>query len=1235
MLCWRRSMPKILSDEERIEALLKLKGDLPTFAALCLKVKDKAGRLVPFHLNRAQEYVHERLEEQRKQTGRVRALVLKGRQQGLSTLIAARYYHQCTLSGKSALIVAHEDKATANLFDMVKRYQEHNPAAPSTKASNAKELVFSALDCGYKLATAGTDDVGRGNTSQLIHGCLAGDTLVMMADGSLRQMQALEIGDMVRTRAGHSAPVSCISWHADHLRDVKVALNGIPIRATDNHKFWTRRGMVELRHLEAGDEVGFPVREITGEIESLPFAVGRTIRSQGGGREMLDVPESIDLTFDVGRMLGLYLAEGTVCLQSREPFHPSNVVFSCHERELDRNTGWVGVIPGISSINTRARKNSKTRVTVAYGRQFAEFVLRMCGRTAGKHLPHEWWRMPKEFVRGLLLGYLAGDGHSAPKRDRRIQAPSIHPAIAFGMRDVVAALGYGFPAVGFRDGAVRNGRNEKAQYTLRITGHAVDIIAPMLGWESPPRRKRSTCVDVSDGYAWLPIQSIEERQSATVWDIEVNHPDHDYCLTQCATSNSEAAFWRNPEKHMAGLGNTVADMDGTEIIMESTANGVGNLFHELWQAAESGKSDYIAIFVPWFWTLEYWTTPNRDFVRTEEEQTLVEAYGLNDGQLQWRRNKITSYGEGFDWLFRQEYPMCIAAGTRVGTNGGLTRIEDVIAGQKTAFGSVSASFSKGSAECVELMTAVGATVICTPDHKVLAEDGEFYEAKAMVGKRVALAAPMLADGYFTASWCETPSSITRITIDEDWGRLLGYFMGDGCMHMNTLSFACDAVDVDVVDDISGLINRLLGVASTRLTGTKKGCTEVRHHCVATQKLFDRLNLLTSGSDGGSVKRHVHVPDCIWASPKSVVREFLRGLFESDGCAYQSWNKVSLFSKDIGFLRDVHQLLLAFGVVAKIRSRPAKNGNGFEYQSNTIDLNREAAGVFHKEIGFVSTRKTRVVDEIATKIGRRPEKMEWFSEVVSVNPVGIRDVFDLTIPGEHRFDAGGIVVHNCAQEAYVTSTTNPLINPAFVMAAVNSAYRDLSGPLVIGVDPAGDGVNDADRTAIAFRRGRVVLRLEYHGGLNTMQIAGKVAQYAKDMDPAMIFVDKGGLGAGVYDRLTELGCKVTGVNSATAANESDKYENKRAEMWWRMRDWFADQPCRVPNNASLLSDLTGPQPKVSSNGRRLLEKKEDMKKRGLRSPDGGDALALTFAQPVLGSAAVDGVFAKGAATIAGY
>jgi hypothetical protein len=505
-------------DPVELAGFAKLAESFETFSANCLKIATKEGKIQPFLLNRPQQYLHERLEAQLKETGKVRALVLKGRQQGVSSYVGGRYYHKTTTNfGRKTLIVAHQQKSTGGLFDMVKLFHKHNPLPVPTDASNAIELVFGQIGSKYSLATAGTEDVARGMTAQLAH-------------------------------------------------------------------------------------------------------------------------------------------------------------------------------------------------------------------------------------------------------------------------------------------------------------------------------------------------------------------------------LSEFGFWSNGQKHMAGLGQVVPDVAGSEIIIESTANGIGNAFHALWQEAEAGRGEYLAIFIPWFWSTEYRATVPVDFVRTDAELELVNAYGLDNEQLQWRRNKLSSYGDGFEWLFMQEYPCCAA------------------------------------------------------------------------------------------------------------------------------------------------------------------------------------------------------------------------------------------------------------------------------------------------------------------------------------------------------------------EAFQTSTTNPLISPTNVMAAVNSKYLDMSAPLVIGCDPAGDGVNDADRTSFAFRRGRVCLRIEYHNGLDTMQIAGKLAEYWRDMEPDGMFIDKGGLGAGVYDRLIELGFPVIGVNNANRATDAERFENKRAEMWWTMRDWFADQPCRIPNNAALISDLTAPQPKISSNGRKLLEKKEDMAKRQVRSPDGGDALSLTFAEPVAQRTVLNGprsTRSTSAATDAGY
>jgi hypothetical protein len=151
----------------------RLRDDFRHYAKKALKIRTKDGTVEPFILNRAQDYIHDRLEQQIADTGKVRALILKGRQQGCSTFIAGRFYHKTThRRGVRTFILTHEDQATANLFDMVNRYHENCPELirPTTGASNAKELIFDRLDSGYKVGTAGTKGVGRSSTVQLFHG---------------------------------------------------------------------------------------------------------------------------------------------------------------------------------------------------------------------------------------------------------------------------------------------------------------------------------------------------------------------------------------------------------------------------------------------------------------------------------------------------------------------------------------------------------------------------------------------------------------------------------------------------------------------------------------------------------------------------------------------------------------------------------------------------------------------------------------------------------------------------------------------------------------------------------------------------------------------------------------------------------------------------------------------------------------------------------------------------------
>ena len=145
----------------------------PTYAQLCLKIRTKSGKVEPFLLNDAQRYLDKRIYEQLSLTGKVRLVVLKGRQQGCSTYVEGRYYWKTSnRKGQRAFILTHEAEATANLLDMVDRYHRHVPlwAARPLERSSARELEFADLDSGYRIGTAGNKGAGRSNTVQLFHG---------------------------------------------------------------------------------------------------------------------------------------------------------------------------------------------------------------------------------------------------------------------------------------------------------------------------------------------------------------------------------------------------------------------------------------------------------------------------------------------------------------------------------------------------------------------------------------------------------------------------------------------------------------------------------------------------------------------------------------------------------------------------------------------------------------------------------------------------------------------------------------------------------------------------------------------------------------------------------------------------------------------------------------------------------------------------------------------------------
>lgn len=160
-------------DSKDREIRERLARDFIHYAEKCLKIREKSGRISPLILNTAQRHIHALLEAQVKRTGRVRAVILKGRQQGCSTYVEARFYWKTSQNkGLRAFILTHLEEASRNIYEIARRFHGHCPKAvrPHASRANRRELVFDELDSGYHIGTAKSQGIGRSWTIQYFHG---------------------------------------------------------------------------------------------------------------------------------------------------------------------------------------------------------------------------------------------------------------------------------------------------------------------------------------------------------------------------------------------------------------------------------------------------------------------------------------------------------------------------------------------------------------------------------------------------------------------------------------------------------------------------------------------------------------------------------------------------------------------------------------------------------------------------------------------------------------------------------------------------------------------------------------------------------------------------------------------------------------------------------------------------------------------------------------------------------
>ena len=491
---------------------------------------------------------------------------------------------------------------------------------------------------------------------------------------------------------------------------------------------------------------------------------------------------------------------------------------------------------------------------------------------------------------------------------------------------------------------------------------------------------------------------------------------------------TEAARYPNPDKVQASLFPSISEARGEDhsmVVIESTSVFGGDWFKSFADAAARGENEYEFHFIPWFQHDAYTAAVPADFELTHEEREWRRKYGLTNGQIAWWRQMAAKYASNPS-IMRSEFPFCLAASTRISTELGIIPLGEAISAKMTESGPILAWVPQGNAETWTAETTLGYSITGTSTHRLAChnEVTPFVELGASLGHCISLQPPRFAAHPCTIRWDDMPMVTTTCLVTPDIGRWLGYFMGDGSYWPGQgrygngaggqISIACTAKDEDVVADVMSLSQRLFGVLpAVRTIGPNGGCREVRIYLARTFAWLQAFGLIHRvRTDTFRWMRHVHVLDAIWRSPQHVVREFLRGLFESDACAGAK-GQINLFSKHRVFLQDVQLLLLGFGITCRLGKWAPNKGNG----GQCLILRVAEAQRFRQVVGFVGKRKQESGAEVRRRRGKC-SRIAFADRVISVVPAKEQQVFDLTLPAPHTFSANGLVVHNSWESSWV-------------------------------------------------------------------------------------------------------------------------------------------------------------------------------------------------------------------------
>jgi len=254
--------------------------------------------------------------------------------------------------------------------------------------------------------------------------------------------------------------------------------------------------------------------------------------------------------------------------------------------------------------------------------------------------------------------------------------------------------------------------------------------------------------------------------------------------------------------------------------------------------------------------------------------------------------------------------------------------------------------------------------------------------------------------------------LPEITINEEYGRFFGDMLGDGSFSRGYLRISCDKRHSNVVNDLTNLVR---GMGLNPIFIEKKPDNRCENSLVKDgfgldihipcKHLSDICVKENLKNDKGKV---FEIPKFILKSPKSVIAEFLKGLFESDGSVNLEGSNISLTTKSEILAKQIQFLLMGFGILSKTSKTYNKSYKRHYY---VVRLNREATDLYAKYIGFVSKHKIDALNEIVNKSHSNRFKSEDYYITITNIVENSDDVYDIEVDEIHKYNGNGIINHN--------------------------------------------------------------------------------------------------------------------------------------------------------------------------------------------------------------------------------